>query len=83
MLLALNCGFGKAEVASLELSEVLLRARHPHERETGHTGSEADSWVLRVRHKSDVYGEWKLWPETVRAIDLQWTPLSRPKIRRP
>jgi len=69
MLLALNCGFGKAEVASLELSEVLIRARHPHERESGHTGCDTDSWVLRVRHKSDVYGEWKLWPETVRAID--------------
>ncbi len=69
MLLALNCGFGKAELASLELSEVLLRKRHPHEREVGHAGSDADSWVLRVRHKSSVYGEWKLWPETVQAID--------------
>ena len=47
MLLALNCGFGKAELASLEMDEVLLRTRHPHEREVGYTGSEADSWILR------------------------------------
>lgn len=75
MLLALNCGFGKAEVASLEESEVLLRSPHPHGRDAKPAGDSADgvgsadSWVLRVRHKSAVYGEWKLWPETVRAID--------------
>ena len=56
ILLALNCGFGKAEVASLELSEVLLR-RHPREREVGYPGTDDDGWVLRVRHKTGVYGE--------------------------
>ena len=79
MLLALNCGFGRAELASLELSEVLLRRRHPHEREVGQTGSDADSWLLRVRHKSAVYGEWKLWPDTVRAID--WWLKRRAEIK--
>ena len=69
MLLALNCGFGSAELASLETADVLLRSRHPHEREVGHAGTDADSWVFRVRHKTGVYGEWKLWPETVAAID--------------
>ncbi len=69
MLLALNCGFGRAELGSLEASEVLLRRRHPHEREVGHPSTDADSWVFRVRHKSGVYGEWKLWPETAAAVD--------------
>src|SRR5262249_6867858 len=64
MLLALNCGFGRAELASLDLSEVLLRRKHPHGREVGCPDTDQDSWVLRVRHKSRVYGEWKLWPET-------------------
>jgi integrase len=69
MLISLNCGFGKSEVASLEMSDILLRQRHPREREVGYTGTSADNWVLRIRHKSRVYGEWKLWPETVKAID--------------
>src|SRR6185437_2278591 len=68
LLLALNCGFGKAELASLELADVYLDQQHPRSNEVGlETGSIA-SWILRVRHKSGVYGEWKLWPLTVRAI---------------
>lgn len=73
MLLALNCGFGRAEVASLEMSEVLLRQRHPREREVGYAGTDAGGWVMRVRHKSGVYGEWKLWTETVRAVEWYMT----------
>jgi hypothetical protein len=70
MLLALNCGFGRAEVASLEMSEVLLRQPHPHAREVGLApGEQVGSWILRVRPKSGVYGEWKLWPETVAGIE--------------
>ena len=34
--------------------------------------------MLRVRHKSSVYGEWKLWPETVQAID--WWLMRREEI---
>ena len=69
MLLALNCGFGRAELASLEPGEVLLRQPHPHEREVGCHSTAEDSWVFRVRHKSGVYGEWKLWSETVTAVE--------------
>ena len=69
LLLTLNTGFGKAELASLDLSEVRLRCRHPHEREVGHPGTDIDGWIMRVRHKSGVYGEWKLWPETIMAIE--------------
>lgn len=78
MLLALNCGFGRAEVASLELADVFLRQKHPHEREVGCATDGGDSWVCRVRHKSAVYGEWKLWPATVAAID--WWLSQRAKI---
>lgn len=69
MLLGLNCGFGRAETASLESFDVHLRSRHPHERDLAITTTDADSWIRRVRIKSAVYGEWKLWPETVAAID--------------
>lgn len=81
MLLTLNCGFGKAEVSSLEMDEVLLRRPHPRGREVGHPGTDADSWALRVRHKSGVYGEWKLWPETARAVD--WWLARRAALRVP
>jgi hypothetical protein len=69
MLLALNGGFGRAEVASLEIHEILLRKKHPHEQELGCNSTEEDSWIFRVRQKTGVYSEFKLWPETVQAID--------------
>lgn len=68
MLLSLNCGFGRAEIASLEMTEVLLHQKHPRSSELGLASTETDSWIFRVRHKSSVYGEWKLWPETVAGI---------------
>ncbi len=69
MLLALNCGFGRAEVAALRMDQVYLRQKHPHEKEVRCITSEADSWIFMIRPKSGVYGEWKLWPETVAAVD--------------
>jgi len=36
MLLGLNCGFGRAEIASLELNEVFLHQRHPHAYDLGY-----------------------------------------------
>lgn len=49
MLLALNCGFGRAELASLESSDVYLRSRHPHALDLGISSTERDSWIRRVR----------------------------------
>lgn len=69
MLLALNCGFGRAEIASLDVSELHLRSQHPHEMEIGVKSTSDDSWIRRVRGKSAVYGEFKLWPETVQALE--------------
>jgi hypothetical protein len=62
MLLALNCGFGQREIGTLQVGQVFL-------------GDE--SFVKKVRLKSTVYGEWKLWPETVRA--LRWYLKRRPE----
>lgn len=69
MLLALNCGAGRAEVASLSTNEVALHQRHPREQEVEYSSTDEDSWVFRIRHKTGVYGEFKLWPETVKAIE--------------
>jgi hypothetical protein len=81
MLLALNCGFGRAEISSLEAVDVHLHARHPHEQELGIESSDSDSWILRVRNKTGVYGEFKLWPATVRAIE--WWKTQRIAISPP
>jgi hypothetical protein len=70
MVLALNCGFGQAEITSLQQAEVFLNGRHQHYGITG-------SFIRRLRGKSEVYGEWQLWPETERA--LAWWEKQRPE----
>jgi site-specific recombinase XerD len=55
ILLGLNCGFAQAEMCTLCLNEIV---------------SVTDSTIIkRIRHKSQVYGEFVLWPETVTAIN--------------
>ena len=71
LLLSLNCGFGRAELGSLQLSEVHLNQPH------GHYPGLVGSYIKRLRFKSDVYGEWKLWPETEAA--LSWYLSHRPE----
>jgi Sigma-70, region 4 len=70
MLLALNTGAGIAEVASLQTNEI--RLDQPH-RKFGETGN----WIMRIRLKTSVYGEWKLWDQTADAI--RWYMGVRPK----
>jgi len=70
MLLALNTGAGIAEIASLQMNEI--RLDQPH-RKYGEKGS----WIMRIRLKSSVYGEWKLWDQTVAAI--RWYMGVRPQ----
>jgi hypothetical protein len=70
MLLALNTGAGIAEIATLQTNEIRLNQQH---RKYGDTGN----WIMRIRLKTSVYGEWKLWDQTVDAI--QWYMGVRPK----
>ena len=69
-LLGLNCGFGQAEIATVLVKEVELFKRHSHETLLGFVSTERDSFIRKIRPKTEVYGEWLLWPETVEA--LQW-----------
>jgi hypothetical protein len=77
--LGLNCGFGRAEVATLELDEVRLHTPNPVLRVGDQKSpTEADeSWIMRGRHKTGVFGIWRLWPLTVRAVE--WWLSMRPK----
>jgi hypothetical protein len=70
MALALNCGFGQAEIGSLQQAEIFIGQRHPHYPING-------SFIKRLRSKSEVYGEWKLWDVTEKA--LEWWCAQRPK----
>lgn len=54
MTLALNCGFSKAEISTLQTAEVMK--------------VKGQTYIKRERVKTDAYGEWLLWEETVAAL---------------
>lgn len=70
MLLALNCGFGIAELATLQRSEIHQNQKH---KKFGIVGN----FIQRIRTKNHVYAEWQLWDQTVAAID--WYLTQRPR----
>lgn len=69
ILLGLNCGSGAAESGSLLRNQVFLRQQHPFAKLLHYDSSGDDSFIKRIRIKSSVYGEWKLWPLTVQALE--------------
>lgn len=79
MLLGLNCGFGRAESASLLVEEIALRTRHSerHREILDFESTNTDSFIKRHRRKTDVYGEFLLFPHTVQA--LEWALRCRKK----
>jgi hypothetical protein len=77
--LALNCGFGMAEIGTLQRAELHLGEIHPHAHQIG-VAAEPGDWIMRLRGKTDVYGEWRLWPVTVAA--LRWITTLRPHATR-
>jgi hypothetical protein len=74
--LGLNCAFGRREMATLTADEFHLQKRHPYASVLHIPESDSDSWIMRQRGKTGIYGEWKLWPITVKAI--QWWLSHRP-----
>jgi len=81
MTLALNTASGMAEVATLRRDEILLKTKHPHAETLKLTSDNRDSWIMRQRGKTTVYGEWKLWDVTVGVVD--WLLTHRPQSREP
>ena len=71
ILLALNCGFGQAEVSSLLVREIrLFEAHSPRDQEIlAYLSTDADSFIKRIRRKNEVYGEHILFPLTVQGIE--------------
>jgi hypothetical protein len=75
MSLTLNCSFGQAEISLLLQDE--LHLDQPHGYYKGLVGS----FIKGCRNKTGVYGEWKLWPETV--AGLEWWQANRPATKTP
>lgn len=69
LLLGMNCGFSIAEFGTLRLNQIFLRQRHGYDALLGYTSTPEQSWIKRVRIKTKVYGEFLLWPETVKAVE--------------
>ena len=71
LLLGINCGFGRAEIASLTIGEVFLRTAHEprHQEVLGFESTDRDSFIKRHRRKTGVYGEFILFPQTVAAVE--------------
>ena len=78
ILLGLNCGFSIAEISTLSVDELHLHRCHPNANLLGITSTDTDSWIMRIRHKSGVYGEWRLWSHTARM--MQWALNRRREI---
>lgn len=66
ILLALNCGFSKAEIATLLPSEIVKEERV--KKTDGQEERRTYTFIKRDRTKTEVYGEWVLWPETLEAL---------------
>ena len=66
MLLALNCGFGQEEISSLTVPQIWINKAHPNANIIlDFTSTDQDSFIFSSRSKTKVYGEWRLWPQTV------------------
>lgn len=68
LYLGLNCAMGAAELGRLTVNDFLLNTPHPLARKLGLRSSSNDSWLRCIRPKTDVFGEWILWPETVELV---------------
>ncbi len=62
LYLGLNCAMGAAEMGRLLLGDIVLHEAHPFSTRLRFKSTERDSFVRYFRPKTDVFGEWLLWP---------------------
>lgn len=70
LLVGLNCAMGAAELGRITRHDVLFDCRHEYADRLQFTSTYEDSFLRTYRPKTDVFGEWLLWPETVEM--LRW-----------
>ena len=78
LLCGLNLGFKRMECATLRVGEIHLRTLHDYAKYINFEFSEEDSFVRRLRTKTEVYGEWILWPLTVQGDGVGAEPTTAP-----
>jgi hypothetical protein len=63
LYLGLNCAFRAAELGRIEIGDFTFSTPHPDAEQLQFTSTEADHFLKMLRPKTDVRGEWLLWPE--------------------
>lgn len=71
----LNLGFKRMECSTLRAGEICLGRKHEFARYINFDFKDDDSFVRRLRTKTEVFGEWILWPLTVQA--MEWVSSRR------
>lgn len=66
----LNFGMGQSELGRILISDVLLNHQHEYTKHLRFTSNKKDNWIRMNRPKTDVFGEWRVWPEVV--VMLKW-----------
>lgn len=69
LYLGLNCAMGAAELGRLVINDFYIHKVHPYPSQLGIKTTESDSWLRYFRPKTSVFGEWRLWPETVEMVE--------------
>ena len=77
LMLALNCGFGAKEIATLTIGEVFLHQALSEEEQEAFNfpSTSADSFVTLVRNKTTIVGKYLLFQQTVQM--LEWSMARR------
>lgn len=70
LYLGLNCAMGAAEMGRLVRGDILLGHRHEYAERLHFSSTDEDSFIRFLRPKTEVFGEWLIWPETARM--LRW-----------
>ena len=69
LYVGLNCGMGAAELGRILADDILLRHKHDFQAQLHFISTDQDSFLRYLRPKTGVFGEWLLWPETIRMLE--------------
>lgn len=68
LYLGLNCAMGAAEMGRLVGGDILLGHRHEYAERLHFASTDEDSFIRLLHPKTEVFGEWLIWPETARMV---------------
>jgi len=68
LYVGLNCAMGAAELGRLTAQDILLDHEHEYADRLHFESTDQDGFIRFLRPKTEVFGEWVLWPETIRMI---------------